>query len=401
MQFIFSLFIKNHKDIEHPTVRSNYGKAASITGTLFNLLLFIFKFILGMMSHSVSILADAFNNLSDAGSSLIALVSFVYASRPADEDHPFGHERFEYVASLIVSFLILFFSLELFMSSLNNIINPQTVIYSVVMIVVLMGSIAIKLYMYFFQMKYAKIINSSVLKASAIDSVSDALATSVVLVGLIISYFTEFQLDGYIGIFVAIMIAKAGIEIVKETLSKLIGEAPDPAFIKQVEDKVMSYDGIYGVHDLVVHSYGNNKTFITLHAEVSADENILVSHDTIDLIEKDFMIHRNIDLVIHLDPIQINDELTSVLKLQVIQMLKNIDSMLSMHDFRIVKGKTHHNLIFDVVVPFRFKYSNQKLLQLIQSNLPQTQDGLPCYGVVTLDNAYARSINHEQIADKR
>lgn len=397
MQLLLRLFVKDYKNISNPKVKTGYGKVASIFGICLNLFLFALKFIVGTMFMSVSIRADAFNNLSDAGSSLIAFISFIFSSRPADEEHPFGHERFEYICSLVVSFIILLFSYDLITSSIQSILNPQKLQFDFVMLAALLISIVVKLYMYYYNTKYGKKIKSSVMRATALDSISDVMATSAVFVAIIISKFTGFNLDGYMGVVVALVIAKAGIEIIKDTLNELLGQAPDPTFINDVVSKVLSYDGILGIHDLVVHSYGTNKTFITIHAEVSAKESILISHDLIDVIEKDFKQNDNIDLVIHMDPVDFDDPFTNDLRMRTTKAIQMIDPNLSMHDFRVVKGNTHNNLIFDVVVPFHFHMSNQQLLDEILKNLPQQADGVVNEAVITLDSAYTSIVaDHHQ-----
>ena len=397
MHILLKLFVKDFKNIDNPKVKTGYGKVASIFGIFLNLFLFGIKFVVGTMFHSVSIRADAFNNLSDAGSSLISFISFIFSSRPADEEHPFGHERFEYVCSLVVSFIILLFSYDLITSSIQSILNPQPLQFDIVMIVVLLISIAVKLYMFYYNTKYGKQIKSSVMRATALDSISDVMATSAVLLAIIISKFTGFNLDGYMGVVVALVIAKAGIEIVKDTLNELLGQAPEPEFINEIVTKVLSYDGILGIHDLVVHSYGTNKTFITIHAEVSASESILISHDLIDVIEKDFKQNDNIDLVIHMDPVDFDDPFTNDLRMRTNKVIQSIDPTLSMHDFRVVKGSTHNNLIFDVVVPFHFHMSNQELLDSILQNLPQQDNGIVNEAVITLDSAYTSIVaDHSQ-----
>lgn len=393
MNLIYRLFIKDYKNIENPEVKSAYGKVSSVVGICLNVFLFVIKFSVGTLLNSVSIQADAFNNLSDAGSSIISFVSFIFSSRPADEEHPFGHERFEYICSLAVSLLILLFSYELITSSFSQILHPKEMEYRFLMLVVLVISIIVKLFMYYYNTKYGKLIDSSVMRATAADSIGDVFATSAVLAGLIISYFTKLSLDGYLGMFVAIMIARSGLEIIKDTMDEILGEAPDPSFIASVTSDLLSYDGVLGVHDLVVHSYGSNNTFITAHAEVSAKSNIMVSHDLMDIIEKDFKKNRNIDLVIHMDPIDIDDPYTNDLRERCFKMVKDIDERLNMHDFRIVKGHTHNNLIFDVVVPFKFQYSDKELLDLLHENLPQNENGPINYAVITLDRAYTSILN--------
>lgn len=393
MKFIYRLFIKDYQDIQNPKVKAAYGKVSSVVGILLNVFLFAIKFLVGNMFHSVSIRADAFNNLSDAGSSVISFASFIFSSRPADEEHPFGHERLEYICSLVVSLLILLFSYELITSSIEQVLRPKPLQFSLVMIVVLAISIIVKLFMYFYNTQYGKIISSSVMRATAIDSISDVMATSAVLIALIISKISGCQLDGYMGIVVALFIAKSGIDIIRDTMDNILGEAPDPDFIQQTVSELLSYDGVLGVHDLVVHSYGSNKTFITAHAEVSAKENILVSHDLMDVIEKDFKEKKNIDLVIHMDPIDTDDPFTNELRKRVKEMVKNIDESLSMHDFRVVKGHTHNNLLFDVVVPFDFKYTNEQLLTLLHERLPQNDEGVINFAVITLDSAYVSTLS--------
>lgn len=394
MNLLFKWFVKDYKNTDDPNVKAGYGKVSSVLGIFLNIFLFTIKFTIGTLFSSVSIRADAFNNLSDAGSSLISFVSFILSNRPADEEHPFGHERFEYICSLLVSFLILFFSFELVLSSVEQIMHPTALKFDVLMIIVLIISIVVKLFMYYYNTKYGRKIKSSVMRATALDSISDVMATSAVLIAIIISHYTGVNLDGYMGVVVALVIAKAGIEIVRDTLNELLGQAPDPEFINEVVSKVLSYEGVLGIHDLVVHSYGENKTFITIHAEVSAHEDILISHDLMDVIEKDFKQNDNIDLVIHMDPVDFDDPFTNELRMRTSQAIQAIDTSLSMHDFRVVRGNTHNNLIFDVVVPFHFRMSNEDLLMEILKKLPQNDDGIKNEAVITLDSAYTTIVSH-------
>lgn len=394
MNLLFKWFVKDYKNINNPKVKAGYGKVSSILGIFLNIFLFVIKFAIGTLFSSVSIRADAFNNLSDAGSSLISFVSFILSSRPADAEHPFGHERFEYICSLLVSFLILFFSFELVISSVEQIFHPTALRFDMLMIAVLTISIIVKLFMYYYNTKYGKKINSSVMRATALDSISDVMATAAVLIAIMISHYTGINLDGYMGVVVALVIAKAGIEIVRDTLNELLGQAPDPEFINEVVSKVLSYEGVLGIHDLVVHSYGENKTFITIHAEVNAHDDILISHDLMDVIEKDFKQQDNIDLVIHMDPVDFDDPFTNELRMRTMEAIQSIDSSLSMHDFRVVRGNTHNNLIFDVVVPFHFRLSNEDLLMEILKKLPQNDDGIVNEAVITLDSAYTTIVSH-------
>ncbi|MEG2572774.1 MAG: cation diffusion facilitator family transporter, partial [Erysipelotrichaceae bacterium] len=284
--FIIHRFINNYKNYQDAHVREQYGKVTSIIGIFFNVFLSLSKFIVGTLFQSVSITADAVNNLSDAGNSLISLVSFKLSSMPADEEHPFGHERFEYIASLIVAFLILFVGIDLMRSSIGKIFHPDVIRFSYVSVVVLVMSIAVKFYMYRYNKHFGEEINSSMMKATAADSISDVLATTSVLVALILSPIVQFQLDGYMGAIVAVLILKTGYDIIKSTLDELLGMAPPVEMVKMIETKIMSYEGVLGFHDLVIHSYGPNRSFASVHVEVSSKEDVLISHDVIDNIEK-------------------------------------------------------------------------------------------------------------------
>ncbi len=389
MKWIFKRFIKDYKNMESKQVRAAYGKVSSVVSIVLNVLLFAIKIVIATLSNSVAIAADAINNLSDAGSSVVSLVSFIYSSKPADEEHPYGHERFEYVASMFVAFVILFFAIDLFQTGFTSILNPTSLHFSVPMIVVMVASILIKLYMYSYNHIYGKRIKSEIMQAAATDSLSDVIATSAVLVALIISSITGFALDGYLGILVSILVARAGIEILRDCLNKLVGEKPDPAFIAKMSDVVKGYDGILGVHDIVVHSYGTYKKFMTVHAEVDGEVDILISHDLIDNIEKDVKKNYDVDLVIHLDPIHTNDPMTNTLFKQTKQVLFEIDSRLHLHDFRVVKGVTHNNVIFDVEVPIQFPMKRDELIRIINVNMPKAENGLPIETVITLDVAYS------------
>lgn len=373
MSILIHFFIKDYKNYTDPKVRSAYGKTASIFGIFLNIILFISKLIVGVVFNSVSITADAFNNLADAGSSIIALVSFIFASKPADHDHPYGHERLEYIFSLLVAFIIMFFSFQLIMNSIQQILHPTSLDFGVALIITLVFSIVIKAYMYYYNTKYAKLLNSTVMRSTAIDSISDVAATSAVLIGLFISVSTGLQLDGYLGIVVALFIAKGGYEIIVDTFNKLIGEAPDPQFIKEIMEKIRSYDGVLNVHDIVVHEYGPQKTFVTVHVEVDSKIDILISHDRIDTIEKDFREKEQIELVIHMDPIVIHDDFVNKMKIIVMKVVKNIDPSYTIYDFRVVKGTTHNNLIFDVGVPIETHCSDDEIIDKIKEGMPPSK----------------------------
>ncbi|MEG0388934.1 MAG: cation diffusion facilitator family transporter, partial [Niameybacter sp.] len=358
---LIRLFIKTPEDIKNPYIRQKYGLLGSFVGIGCNIFLFISKLLIGILSSSVSIMADAVNNLSDAASSIVTLIGFKLSAKPADEDHPFGHARVEYIAGLVVSFIIIFLGLQLGLSSVRKIFSPEPIQVSTWTIVVLVLSIGVKLWMSFFNRHLGTAINSSTLKATATDSLNDVLATSSILVSLGIFYFTSLNLDGFIGFLVACFIIYSGINIIRETINPLLGEAPTLELVEQIQNKLLSYEGILGIHDLMVHNYGPNRCFASVHAEVSASENILVSHDLIDSIERDFMIDLSIHLVIHLDPIIKDDALSNSLHELVNTCISEIDPLLSIHDFRAVQGVTHTNLIFDVSVPPHLKTSDKEL----------------------------------------
>ncbi|MEG1743282.1 MAG: cation diffusion facilitator family transporter, partial [Clostridia bacterium] len=352
--FILNLFVKN-KDISNSAVREKYGAVASVTGIFVNIMLFLGKFIVGTLASSVSITADAINNLSDAGSSIISFVSFKISGKPADRDHPFGHARFEYVASMIVSFIIMLIGFELLRDSIAKIINPQETIFSYLAVAVLCVSILMKLWLFVFYKKVSKKIDSTVMVASSADSLSDVLATSAVLVSLFVMKFTGFNTDGYIGIAVAIFILISGFKIMNETKNHILGTAPDHELILNLVTEAKSHSETLGVHDLVVHNYGPSRCFASMHVEVDGNGNIFKLHDVIDNIERDIQKKYGVQCSIHLDPIQTDDEAVNIVKIQIEAIISAIDNRLSVHDFRMVPGDTHTNLIFDLFIPFEIK----------------------------------------------
>lgn len=385
-QLLIKYFIKNPTATENPVVRRQYGFLGGVVGIFCNVFLFIAKLAIGFLASSVSITADAINNLSDAGSSIITLVGFKLAAKPADEDHPFGHDRIEYISALIISFLIMFLGLQLAGSSIEKIFNPQVMHTTIYTFVILIIAIVVKLWMAVFNRHVGNLINSATLKATAQDSLNDVFTTSGVLLSVIISHFTSFNLDGFIGLVVACFILYSGYGIIKDTVSPLLGEAPSETLVGTIEDKILSYNNVLGIHDLVVHSYGPNRCFASVHVEVDANENILVSHDLIDNIERDFMLDLNIHLVIHLDPIITDDTISTELKKAVEAIVVAIDPALSIHDFRAVQGVTHTNLIFDVTVPTSFTMTNKELAftidDCIHEKFPQF------HSVITIDRSY-------------
>ena len=377
------LFIKNYEDVRSPRVIRAYGTLSSVLGIILNILLSAFKLLAGVLSASVSITADAVNNLSDAGSQVISLISFKMSAKPADKDHPFGHARFEYVASMIVSLMILSVSFELLRSSVNKIISPTSTEIGTLSTAVLVISVAVKLWIFLFNRKIAKRINSTMIKATSLDSLSDAAATLAVLVSMLISKHTELATDGYMGIAISVLIFIAGIKILLDTKNSILGSPPDPETVSDIARIVEEYPDILGIHDLVVHNYGAGNTIASLHAEVDGEKNVFETHDVIDNIEKRLFSELGVRTTIHMDPIVTNDEETDALKTEVIKIVTLTDPVLTIHDFRFVKGITHSNLIFDVCAPFELKLSDEELKMSISSNLSKLNPNY--FAVITID----------------
>ncbi|MCI9321946.1 MAG: cation transporter [Lachnospiraceae bacterium] len=369
------LFIKDRDNTASPGVRQAYGMLCGTVGIGLNLLLFAGKFFAGMFSGSIAITADAFNNLSDAGSSIITLIGFKMAGHKPDPGHPFGHGRIEYVSGFLVSLLILLMALELIKGSVDKILHPEELIFSPVIAVILALSILVKCYMALYNARIGRQIDSAAMKATATDSLSDMLATAVVLAATLTAHYTGLSIDGYCGVLVGLFILYAGFQAARDTLNPLLGQPPEPAFVKQIEEIVLSYDAVLGIHDLIVHNYGPGRVLISLHAEVSADGNLLELHDTIDLAEHRLRSELGCSAVIHMDPVCIHDQQTQHLKAMAQQVISDIDGRLTLHDFRIVAGPTHTNLIFDVVTPYDFDYSDAGLCELIDRRLKEQDSG--------------------------
>lgn len=386
-KLLVKLFIKNKDDVGNPKVRQSYGYLGSAVGILCNVLLFAAKFFAGIITASIAVTADAFNNLSDAGSSVVTFLGFKMASAPADDEHPFGHGRIEYISGLIVSLLIMLMGFELAKSSVNKLIHPEDVTFKWLSVIILAVSILTKLWMGFFNKKLGTIIDSAAMKASAADSLSDVLATGAVLVGTIISGLTRVNIDPYAGLIVALFILYTGFKTVQDTLSPLLGQKPDPEFVKEIEKKVLSYDHVVGIHDLVVHNYGPTRCLISLHAEVPCTIDIMHLHDTIDIIEKDLNESFSCESVIHMDPIVVDDAVTDETRDMIKSIVKKIDKSITIHDFRMVAGPTHTNLIFDVVVPHRFKMTDGEVVAAIKKRVKEIDEKYEV--VVTIDQTYA------------
>lgn len=387
IQFLARKFIPDYRDFDNATVRHAYGNLTSTVGIFNNIVLCIFKFIAGTLSHSVSITADAVNNLSDAGSSMIALVSFKLSNKPADEKHPFGHARYECIASMLIATLILLLGLELIKTSFDKILHPEEIIFSWISIVVLVFSIIIKFWMYMYNKSYGKKLNASVLEATAADSISDVMGTGAVLLSTIISPLIHFNLDGYMGIVVACFIIVTGYGIIRSALDELLGQAPDEHLVDDIHQFIKTYNGVLGIHDMVIHDYGAHRQFASVHVEVNCKVDVLKSHDMIDNIERDIREQMDIELVIHMDPIDVDDPLTKELRLFIKQVVKEIHKDLSMHDFRVVPGETHTNMIFDVVVPYHIEITNGQIKAMLEEKVHE-QKGTMYYLVITFDRAF-------------
>ena len=366
--------------------RRVYGTLGAVVGIFLNICLFAGKYLAGYLSGSIAIMADAFNNLSDAGSSFISLIGFVFSGKKPDLDHPFGHGRIEYLAGLGVSFLILLMGVELAKNSVQKILHPVSVQISTLSIAVLSASILVKLYMAYYNHAIGKKIRSATMAATATDSLSDAAATTVVLLAMLFLAVTGINIDGYCGILVAVFILAAGIGAAKETVSPLLGQAPDPEFVKEIKELVMQHEEVLGIHDMAVHDYGPGRVMVSLHAEVSGDGNIYELHDLIDRIERELKEKLHCETVIHMDPIDVGNVKTVEMKEEMVKLVKAIDERLTIHDFRMVTGTTHHNMIFDVVIPADFKLSQEELKDIIQKKVWEKWPDY--YVVIDVDTAY-------------
>lgn len=369
---LLSIFVKNYRNTDDSSTRSKCASAASIVGILTNVFLSAMKLVIGIIAGSIAIIADAVNNVVDAASSVITLIGFKLASKPADKEHPYGHQRIEYVTGLIVSIVVCVLGLEFLKSSVDTLMNPTETDYSVPTLIILAVSIIAKLWQSTFYKAVGKHIDSGALIAASKDSRNDVISTAAVLIGALVSRFSGIELDGWLGLAVACYIIKSGIGLVIETADPLLGTPPTKEMVQSVGKRIMSYNGVLGLHDLMVHSYGPARTFASVHVEVDASRDVLESHDLIDNIEFDFR-ESGIDLVIHLDPIITNDEDLREVRREVEAILaiagKECDTAFSMHDFRMVKGTTHTNVIFDVVIPFDCKYDNGYVSGLISEKI--------------------------------
>lgn len=386
MNFLVRRFIKNYQDTKDANVRTSVGKLSGIVGIFSNLFLFVIKFVIGTIVHSVSIQADGVNNLTDAGSNIISILSFHFANKPADKDHPFGHERTETIASLFVGILILVLGFETAKESISKVIHPGSIDFRIASVIILLISIIVKFWMYTYNKKLSKTYDSSLLEATALDSISDVCGTAAVLVSTLLSPVLHFNLDGYMGIVVSGIIIYGAYGLLRDMINSLIGEAPDPELVHNIVDRIMAHPAILGVHDMMLHNYGPNKIFASAHVEVDSSKDIFETHDHIDNIEREVKENMNIDLVLHMDPVKVNDPETELYRAKVVKAIHQIDPKWGFHDFRIVSGPTHVNLVFDLVIPFEEKYTQEEIEEML---LKHIESDKKIYLVLTIDHPYA------------
>ncbi|MBO7214302.1 MAG: cation transporter [Clostridia bacterium] len=383
---IFKLFVKNADDVCNVEVRSAYGKVASIIGIIFNILLCGIKILAGVITGSVAIVADALNNFGDASSSVISFAGFKLSSRPADKEHPYGHGRYEYVSAFIVTILIMVIGVELFKSGVEKIITPTKVEFSIVAVIILAVSILAKVFLSLLNGSVGKKINSSALKATSVDARNDAISTTAVLISLILSSHTSFPLDGVMALLVSLFIMFSALGLVKDTLASLLGKPPEKEQIDKIKDKLLSYEGVLGIHDLIVHDYGVGRTFASVHVEMAAEGDVILSHELIDKIEKIFLEEDGLEIVIHYDPVSTTNPLAVEMREFLHKNVKLVNERLSVHDVRIVDGKYRNIVIFDCVVPFNLCLTEcqvkEALIRLIKESYPKFD------AVITIDKSY-------------
>lgn len=384
-RFLIRRFVKNPSDTGDSRVRLAYGRLAGAAGLTANIFLFLLKLAAGLLAGSLAVMADAFNNLSDAGSSVVTLVGFKLSAAPPDQEHPFGHGRMEYLSTLVVAALIIVAGFELVTASFDKILHPTLPDFGVIQVVILILAIGGKLWMALFYRRIGGIIDSETLKAAAADSRNDVICTGVVLISSVVGWISGLAIDGYVGVAVALFVMWSGVSIMKNTISPLLGQAPSPELVRSIRETVMAHDGVVGVHDLMVHNYGPGRCVISLHAEVPCREDLLRSHDRVDCIEKELMAKYHAIVCIHMDPVDTEDERVESLKILVKTILEDIDPRMDMHDFRVVFGETHTNLIFDLVLPFDTQ-ENKGLCAEIQRRVQTVDQRL--FVVATVEHSF-------------
>lgn len=385
--FLVKLFVKNYQDTDNTDVRTSYGVLSSIVGTICNVLLFTAKLLIGLFMHSLAIMADAFNNLSDAASSVISFIGVKMANKPADKEHPFGHGRIEYIAALIVSFLVIEVGFTFFKSSIEKIRNPQEISFKWIPFLFLLLSVGVKLWMSLFNRKLGKRIQSKVMLATSADSLGDVITTSATIVSILICHFTSVNIDAYAGLLVSLIVMWAGISIARDTLEPLIGQGADPDLYRRITKEVKAYDGIVGTHDLIVHNYGPGRSIASIHAEVPRDVNIEVSHEIIDKIEREVGAKLNILLVIHMDPVETHNAEVLAMKEKLGCIIAALDPELTFHDFRVVKGQERINLIFDLEIPFSYgQKESERVAGQIRALMKEIDPRFEC--VIDMDKSF-------------
>ncbi len=386
-QFLVKLFVKDYENTGSARVRTDYGVMSSIVGILCNAMLFGTKLAIGLLINSISVMADAFNNLSDAGSSIISFIGVKLAEKPADKEHPFGHGRLEYISALVVAFLVLQVGFSLLKSSFEKVLHPEEMGFSWTMLVILTLSVLVKLWLSIFNHKLAAAINSNLMRATSTDSRNDVIVTTATIASILISRLTGFNIDGWMGLIVSVFVMLSGFNIARDTLLPLLGEAVDRDVHRKLTEMVESYDGIIGSHDLIAHNYGPSHTMATIHAEVPNDSNMEDIHEVIDRIERDVLRDTGIFLVIHMDPVAVNDQQVMDRKNMVSRIVMDLEPNASIHDFRMVKGKNNTNLIFDLVVPHSYgEADEQDLLKKVKKRIHDIYHKTQC--VITVDKKY-------------
>ena len=387
-KLLIRIFVKDHENTDDPRVRERYGKFAGVVGIVSNLILCIMKILIGLVSRSIAIIADGINNLADASSSIITLVGFKLASQPEDEDHPYGHARIEYLTGLFISIVIIVIGLQLLRTSIDKILHPDPLEFSCLTIIILVAAILIKLWQSLFNRSIGRKIRSVTLMATAADSRNDVISTSAVLISVIVGKFTGIQIDGYMGCLVALFIIWSGIQLVRETTIPLLGEAPDQELVDSIAEIVKKEPGVLGIHDLMVHNYGPGKIFASMHIEVDADGDLMESHDMIDNIEKRIKDELHVEFVVHMDPVKTDDPLITKMKKIIADALLPLDGVDNIHDFRIVPGPTHTNIIFDVVLAADCSLSEKEITGIAAEAARSVDNDF--YVVITFDHAYTR-----------
>ena len=384
-KILIKLFIKD-KDVKNLEVRNKYAMLSSITGIILNILLSIFKLIVGLISNSISIVSDAVNNITDAGSSVVTMIGFKMSQKKVDKNHPWGHGRMEYISAFIVDILIILVGFELLRTSIEKIFNPELPLIGNVTIIILVASILAKLWLFFFYKKIAKTIDSAAIKGNAYDSISDVISTTAVLISAIVARVFEISIDGYISFLVSIFILYTGAKAIKEIIDILLGSSPDPEFVKEIEEFVKNYDLVVGIHDMMIHDYGPGRKIISFHAEVPADINIGKAHDVIDRIEQDIFEKYNCITTIHMDPIVVDDEEINSMKKTTEETVKSINKEFSIHDFRLTDGGERINLIFDLVLPREGEFDKEQIRKEVQEKIHKINNKY--YAVITVEHSY-------------